>query len=87
MSIKMTPNLEPYAEISQEIAESLWKSLEAPMPPGFQPGHFDVKFTLSNGMTHRGVEVVDFGPRCECGSDKVGSPRHSTWCPKHEGER
>lgn len=19
---------------------------------------------------------------CECGSDKVGSPRHSSWCPK-----
>lgn len=19
---------------------------------------------------------------CECGSEKVGSPRHSTWCPK-----
>lgn len=22
-------------------------------------------------------------PQCECGSDKVGSPQHSTWCPKH----
>lgn len=22
-------------------------------------------------------------PKCECGSDKVGSPQHSTWCPKH----
>lgn len=20
--------------------------------------------------------------RCECGSDKVGTPRHSDWCPK-----
>lgn len=22
--------------------------------------------------------------KCECGSDKVGSPFHSKWCPKHE---
>lgn len=22
-------------------------------------------------------------PRCECGSDSVGSPMHSSWCPKH----
>lgn len=24
----------------------------------------------------------DLGPRCECGSDKTGTPLHSTWCPK-----
>ena len=22
--------------------------------------------------------------RCECGSDTVGSPMHSAWCPKYE---
>ena len=22
-------------------------------------------------------------PPCQCGSDKVGSTNHSTWCPKH----
>jgi hypothetical protein len=22
-------------------------------------------------------------PKCECGSEKVGSNLHSTWCPKH----
>jgi hypothetical protein len=22
-------------------------------------------------------------PKCECGSEKVGSPRHSSYCPKH----
>jgi len=22
--------------------------------------------------------------KCECGSEKCGSPRHSDWCPKHE---
>lgn len=21
-------------------------------------------------------------PDCECGSDALGSPKHSTWCPK-----
>lgn len=25
---------------------------------------------------------VDF--KCECGSEAVRSPRHSTWCPKHK---
>lgn len=23
-------------------------------------------------------------PKCECGSDKIKSPIHSTWCPKYE---
>lgn len=28
--------------------------------------------------------VATFNPlRCECGSEKSGSNRHSTWCPKH----
>jgi hypothetical protein len=26
--------------------------------------------------------VAPTAPRCECGSDAVGSPGHSTWCPK-----
>jgi hypothetical protein len=25
-------------------------------------------------------------PKCECGSDKAGSPAHSHWCPKHEAD-
>lgn len=33
------------------------------------------------GLKARRLE--DYLPACECGSDKVGSPRHSTWCPKH----
>lgn len=24
------------------------------------------------------------GPVCECGSEAVGSPRHSDWCPKYK---
>ena len=24
--------------------------------------------------------------KCECGSDAVGSPRHSEWCPKYRKE-
>lgn len=27
--------------------------------------------------------LIGEGHKCECGSDKVGSPKHSTWCPKH----
>lgn len=23
-------------------------------------------------------------PICQCGSDKLGFPKHSPWCPKHE---
>lgn len=26
-------------------------------------------------------------PSCECGCEAVGSPGHSTWCPKFEGKR
>lgn len=29
----------------------------------------------------KGFKVV-----CECGSEKVGSPRHSDWCPKYKEE-
>lgn len=25
-------------------------------------------------------------PKCECGSDKLGLPRHSSWCSKHSKE-
>lgn len=25
-------------------------------------------------------------PVCECGSEKAGTPGHSTWCPKHEND-
>lgn len=25
-------------------------------------------------------------PVCECGSEKVGSPSHSSWCPKKENK-
>jgi hypothetical protein len=49
MSIKLTP-IDTHDEIVLKLAESLRKSLEAPMPQGWQPGNasdFDVKFTLS----------------------------------------
>ncbi len=26
--------------------------------------------------------IAPFGRVCECGSDKVGSPKHSAWCSK-----
>jgi hypothetical protein len=38
------------------------------------------------------VGMFDFGypegeePVCECGSEKVGSPSHSSWCPKTESK-
>jgi hypothetical protein len=25
--------------------------------------------------------------KCTCGSDAVGSPRHSTWCPKFKADQ
>lgn len=25
--------------------------------------------------------------QCECGSESVGSPRHSDWCPKYKEEK
>ena len=32
-------------------------------------------------------EEVPVELKCECGSEKVGSPRHSSWCPKHVEEK
>lgn len=29
-------------------------------------------------------ETVEFVIKCECGSEKVGSSRHSHWCPKYK---
>lgn len=29
-------------------------------------------------------ESVQFTIKCECGSEKIGSNRHSFWCPKHK---
>lgn len=26
-------------------------------------------------------------PKCECGSDAVGSPRHSSWCQKYDSKQ
>jgi len=31
-------------------------------------------------------KVADKANKCECGSDAVGSPRHSHWCKKYEKE-
>ena len=27
--------------------------------------------------------AIEFSLKCECGSDKINSSHHSTWCPKH----
>ena len=28
--------------------------------------------------------VIDIAEKCECGSEKVGSSKHSDWCQKYE---
>ena len=37
------------------------------------------------------LEMLDGGiwenAKCECGADKVGSPRHSSWCPKFKEQK
>jgi len=33
----------------------------------------------STGVRH--PLPIDIPKSCECGSEKVGSPRHSDWCP------
>ena len=48
------------------------------------------KSHMGNSITHPadfGVSICNSCPqekeiKCECGSESVGSPRHSTWCPK-----
>ena len=40
---------------------------------------------LSNPQPiYTGIDSTEFGLACECGSEKVGSPYHSDYCPKGE---
>lgn len=89
MTIKQAPG-RPIDYIMEDptlaLAESLRRALEAPVPPGFEFGDLNVRLTTSDGKiyTFQNIDSCQIFPTCECGSDKVGSPRHSTWCPKHE---
>lgn len=64
-------------------------------PTGYQVSPYGA-FMLSSGLSwstpHNSappstgrwarVYLVDAAPKCECGSDKLGHPGHSTWCGK-----
>lgn len=54
-----------------------------------QSDTWEIDFAASLVCTNPGFNArIDFPSAsckpsiCECGSEKVGSPRHSTWCPK-----
>lgn len=38
-----------------------------------------LRYIDSNGDVPQAAQCL----KCECGSDKAGSPAHSSWCPKH----
>lgn len=45
---------------------------------------FDVTFYGSSPDKRYPLVSPNTSIKCECGSDSVGSPRHSQWCPKHD---
>lgn len=48
---------------------------------GSYPLSMDDSFDLAEEF-ERMVELGKQSKKCECGSDSVGSPRHSSYCPK-----
>lgn len=45
-----------------------------------QPSHTDGDAYIYTAMNYPPVEA-----KCECGSEKVGSPMHSSYCPRFGG--
>lgn len=46
-----------------------------------------VTYSLSGTETEEVPDEPDTDntPRCECGSEKAGTPGHSSWCPRSKG--
>jgi hypothetical protein len=40
----------------------------------------EIKYTFAG----TGLDISWDKPKCECGSEAVGSPRHSSWCCKYD---
>lgn len=92
-------NLATGAEIEKwqwEESKGSWKRLTVVSAQNLYPNNttiFTCPMDLDNydfGMTLPGEPLIvpqrlfdGLGTKCECGSDKVGSPIHSSWCAKH----
>lgn len=61
--------------IPDELAEELLKAIEN---DGWQAVPIQEEFDFGEGVVAKPKPIV-----CECGSDKIKSPTHSSWCPKH----
>lgn len=60
--------------------------------PGMLPEFIDIEFDTGEIDTfdYRDLDYmtppIPADPQCECGSSKVGSDKHSTWCPLYKKE-
>jgi hypothetical protein len=62
------------------------------MPPTFSfhpidlPTEKEIETLFAQWEAAEEEDNMKLHTQCECGSAKVNSPRHSTWCPKYEEE-
>lgn len=81
--IEWDQNQNPKRTWMWDDSASQWFDVTSPSSPAPNAmTDFDLVQEFDRLVAEGGVHLND---RCECGSDKVGSPKHSSWCPRHTG--